>query len=455
MAGKPGDEVKMHIKDLPFKPGQEIVLSIKAVDGAGNIGNPFSQNIQVAFNQLPIHIKEPDISPFPPNSDLLKCGSLEISVLDLLDKVNPQTGRIIPEQKEGYKGGNHIFSAQNKLIRLHGSRNEHVAFQINFKGKSRETFVNYKFKNNSKLRVKLYEFGYVKTGSNNSKVEINVLPDPLLPFNGSFSIPSTAGKVRIENQLNHSIVLEAYIPHNEPPGKKTGTVSIQNGDRVLELDVELTVWDFTLPDKLSFVPEMNVYSKVSPYRGYEYYRLAHEHRTCLNRLPYAWSGKPDFSPEWNGSRFNWAEWDKRIGPLLDGSAFNDMPRRGEPVDMMYLPFSENWPVNIFKHYTPSYWADEAFTPEYESMLKKSFRLFAKHCNEKKWYDTIFQFYLNNKIYYRSKYHKSSAPWLFDEPMNTQDFWALRWYGLLWRSAVDQVEGDAKNVVQGRYLLQRV
>jgi len=31
--------------------------------------------------------------------------------------------------------------------------------------------------------------------------------------------------------------------------------------------VELLVWNFTLPNKLSFVPEMNVYEAVSPYKG--------------------------------------------------------------------------------------------------------------------------------------------------------------------------------------------
>jgi hypothetical protein len=59
-----------------------------------------------------------------------------------------------------------------------------------------------------------------------------------------------------------------------------------------------------------------------------------------------------------------------------------------------------------------------------------------------WEDTIFQFYLNNKIYHRKKYHRASAPWVFDEPINTQDFWALRWYGLLWQESVQPVRGNA-------------
>ncbi len=188
---------------------------------------------------------------------------------------------------------------------------------------------------------------------------------------------------------------------------------------------------------------MNAYGTVSPYKGYEYYRLAHEHRTCINRLPYGWNGLPSFAPAWDGDDFDWRKWDQKVEPLLDGSAFDDLPRKHEPVDVFYLPFSENWPVNIFEHYKPSYWADEAFTDQYQEKLKKAYTAFVKHCNEKKWHDTIFQFYLNNKIYHRKKFRQSSAPWIFDEPVNTQDFWALRWYGLLWRSAVHPVMGNAK------------
>ena len=50
----------------------------------------------------------------------------------------------------------------------------------------------------------------------------------------------------------------------------------------LPLAVKLTVWDFTLPDHLSFLPEMNCYGLPENERAY--YRLAHRHRTVLNRL---------------------------------------------------------------------------------------------------------------------------------------------------------------------------
>ena len=447
MAGKAGEEVKMHIRDLTFQPGEVIDLTIKPVDSAGNIGKPYTRKIRLSSNPRSVHILEADIKHFPPHISLPTVGGLKVAVVDLLDKIDPITGKMIPSQKEGYKGGNHIYSANKKLIRLQAARNEHVAFQLNLEGKAEEIFIKYVFNQNPNLLPKIFEFAYVK--EKKTKEEIStILPDPLIQLNGHFSIPSNAGKVTVPNQTNHSLICELYVPHEELSGKKKGKVTITVGKQVLELDVDLTVWDFTLPNKLSFIPEMNAYGLIFPFNNYDYYRLAHVHRTCVNRLPYGWKGSPYFAPKWKGEEFDWSEWDQNIGPLLDGSAFEDLPRRNEPVDVLYLPLTENWPVSIFENYKPSYWADEAFAPQYGKELKKAFSAFARHFEKKKWHDTIFQFYLNNKVYRRKNYNKSSAPWVFDEPINTQDFWALRWYGILWRSAVDHVDGNSKMWYRG-------
>jgi len=437
MAGKPGQEVRMHIHNLPFQSGENIDLSIRPVDNAGNIGQAFSQTIQLSkgFEQAAVPPDAPE--PFPPSEELPGVGEVKISVTDLVDKTDPENGKMIPDHPIGYKGGNHIFSAKEKTVRLQCARNETICFQLNLEGPARNISLKYSFDPYPALKSKVYQIANVKIADKNKM--ISILPDPLIPLeeeNGTW-------KITASEQANQSLLCEVYIPHEESAGKKNGSLSISVGDQSLELKVDLTVWNFTLPDKLSFIPEMNAYGTVSPFQGYEYYRLAHEHRTCINRLPCGWNGKPAFAPEWRGNNFDWSQWDQKVSPLLDGTAFDDLPRKKEPVDVFYLPFSENWPVNLFAHYTPSYWADEAFAPQYSEELKKSFALFAAHCNEKKWHDTIFQFYLNNKVYYREKYPQSSAPWIFDEPVNTQDFWALRWYGILWHTALSRVKGNAQ------------
>ena len=447
MAGKPGEEVRMHIQDLSFKSGELISLTISPVDSVGNVGQPLTKTMKLSSNLCLLDIPEADIKPFSPSKNLPTVGGLKVSVVDLLDKIDPRTGKMIPARKEGYKGGNHIFSAIKKTVRLRAARNETICFQLNLEGTARDILVNYTFDQSPNLKPKIYQFAYVNMVNEHGKV-ISVFPDPLIPFSGTCSIPSTTGQVRVLDQANHSLICELYVPHEVYAGRKRGKVSISVGEENLELEVDLTVWNFTLPNKLSFVPEMNAYGIVSPYKDYEYYRLAHEHRTCINRLPYGWNGLPSFAPKWKGNDFDWQEWDQKAGPLLDGSAFKDLPRKHEPVDLFYLPFNENWPVSVFENYRASYWADEAFTDQYKENMKKAFTSFATHCNEKRWHETIFQFYLNNKVYYRDKFSQSSAPWIFDEPVNTQDFWALRWYGILWHLAVNSMMGDAKMWYRG-------
>jgi len=438
MAGNSGEEVKMHIQDMGFAVGEEIVLSIRAVDSAGNAGQPFTKTVRLSQGYELPDINMIDVSPFPPRTALPQVGGIKVSVVDILDKIEPGTGKMIPPREDGYKGGNHLFSAEKKIIRLQAARNETIGFQVILEGIMTPQNINLscKFDQSPNLLPKFYQFARTAVLDKNKK-PVSMLPDPLIPLKpcNQFSILNS------QFSILNSFLCEIYVPHETSPGEKKGKLILSEGKEQLELDIDLTVWNFTLPDKLSFVPEMNVYGTVSPYKNYDYYLLAHEHRTCINRLSYGWNGVPEFAPEWKGDHFDWTEWDEKVGPLLDGSAFVDLPRKNEPVDIFYLPFSENWPVSLANHYSPSYWADEAFSESYQTEMKKAFAAFASHCEEKNWRDTAFQFYLNNKITYRKSFPQSSAPWMFDEPVNTQDFWALRWYGLLWRSAVDPI---AKN-----------
>ncbi len=136
----------------------------------------------------------------------------------------------------------------------------------------------------------------------------------------------------------------------------------------MRLPVTLRVWDFTLPDHLSFLPEMNCYGL--PANERDYYRLAHRHRTVLNRVPYYQNGRVEDGcvPRWDSGRkaFDWSAWDRRFGPLLDGSAFSDLPRKGVPVDCFYLPLHENWPSLMEGNYNGDYWADRAFPESYRN-----------------------------------------------------------------------------------------
>jgi hypothetical protein len=233
---------------------------------------------------------------------------------------------------------------------------------------------------------------------------------------------------------------EIFVPKSAAAGRHT--VRLAEG-----CEVPLEVWDFALPERLSFVPQMNAYGLPSAQET-AYYRMAHEHRCCLNCLRYSWRGNVSdgCAPEpAAGGSWGWSAWDRRFGPLLDGSAFADLHRGRVPVDSFYLPLNENWPMDHERAYRGGYWIEKAYPDSYWAEFRAAGGRFARHIAEKGWSDTTFEFYLNNKVYFkaeRGSWSKCSAPWIFDEPANTQDFWALRRFG---REFLAATKG-AKNLV---------
>jgi hypothetical protein len=183
---------------------------------------------------------------------------------------------------------------------------------------------------------------------------------------------------------------------------------------------------------------MNAYSL--PGHELQYYRMAHEHRLTLNVLPYHWQGsRLDAGPviRADGS-WDWAAWDVQYGPLFDGSAFADLPRAGVPIEAFYLMLNEGWPMDHDAHFKGGYWIEDAYDAGYWEKFREGAGRIAQHLAEKKWSETMFEFYLNNKVSFKTGgWRRTTAAWILDEPSNTQDFWALRWYGLeFWRAVAE-------------------
>lgn len=234
---------------------------------------------------------------------------------------------------------------------------------------------------------------------------------------------------------------DIYATKSMPPGDykivvKSATKSATKTVRV---------WGLTLPDQLSFIPQMNCYGL--PSNETTYYQLCHDHRTTLNSLRYGWTGKvaSDAVPKRNpDGSLDWSKWDEKWGPLFDGSAFKHLKRGAVPVEAFYLPINENWPMNHEQHFRGGYWVEDAYSDEYWQEFQSIVRDFAKHLEEKKYRDTLFEFYLNNKVYFKEqrggRWDGCSAPWVFDEPVNTQDFWALRRFGVEFWKGIENAKG---------------
>ena len=90
------------------------------------------------------------------------------------------------------------------------------------------------------------------------------------------------------------------------------------------------------------------------------------------------------APRWDekAQRLDWTAWDRRFGPLLDGSAFANQPRKGVPVECFYLPLHENWPSPMEGNYKGGYWADQAFPDSYRRAFVSASRQMAEHFRDR-------------------------------------------------------------------------
>jgi Domain of unknown function (DUF4091) len=444
LAGIAGARVEMHLRDLKSQAGPEHKLAVRAVDAAGNRGPEATATIRIS-TRVPARLPrlKPDAGPTDRSSVLPRLGDVDVAIIDELDKVNPSTGELIPAQAKGYEVANHLWDAAARRVTLQAAQNEFVAFQVMLRGDSPagaikgELIFDGAAGKTISVAVERYHPVPARGGP---------MPDPIVPM--SFGAES---RMRAKYQSLH---VEVYIPHGVAPGEYPGTIKLSASARpsdsaaldqeALSLPVSLRVWDFTLPDHLSFLPEMNCYGL--PDDELDYYRLAHRHRTVLNRVPYNQAGRVQdgCAPLWDKARLklDWSRWDRRFGPLLDGTAFADLPRKGVPVECFYLPLHENWPSPMEGNYNGEYWADRAFPDSYRQAFVAAAKEIAAHLTEKKWNETLFQGFLNNKNNFKANgWSRGSSPWLLDEPASFQDFWALRYFARAAHEGINQAAKD--------------
>ncbi|MFH1848376.1 MAG: glycoside hydrolase domain-containing protein, partial [Candidatus Omnitrophota bacterium] len=212
-----------------------------------------------------VRIQEPSgKDPDAPQGD----NDHDIYIQDSLVKVFPDHPRFLGKA--------------DKTVKLNAAQNEFESAQISIMASKRKLdsielnpndFVRIDGGKGaiSKRNVILYSVGYVNT----KKPYYNTprtgpWPDPLLPLDGP---------VDIEEKMFKTFWLQVYVPKDSPAGVYLGTIGITENGAILDsVKVNLTVWDFSLPDeahlKTAFDLKESIllkyYPKEQDEEGYEY-----------------------------------------------------------------------------------------------------------------------------------------------------------------------------------------
>jgi Family of unknown function (DUF6067) len=398
-----------------------------------------------------------------------RSGALRAWAFGECEKVHPVSGNLLEEVGAAdygrapagdYRRRSAVWDGATSAIHLAGARNEFVAFQLCVEatsGELRNVRVEVSVPG---TRVEVFKNWYVRDGDWFAEVAA--------PQRDAFSIPDPLNHVA--GQRNQSLFVDVWIPHDMVAGNYPGRVRISaDGVAPFELPVALTVRPFTLPDTLSFDVDLNGYgTPADAEHELAMHQLAHAHRATLNLLGYNQAGRADAAavPSLEGSGRairvkDWAAFDQRFGRYYDGSAFADLPRRRAPLAHAYLPFCEGWPSDIRRHYrytsaTTAYPdlivehalrappIEEAFDPEFKDEFVAVVRQFAEHFRAKGWQRTQFQFYLNDKYFFKDPKQggRGSSWWLLDEPMHRDDWLALRFFGGMFGQALSESPNPA-------------
>ncbi|MFW6159139.1 MAG: hypothetical protein ACOC8E_07265, partial [Planctomycetota bacterium] len=312
--------------------------------------------------------------------------------------------------------------------------------------------------------IRLFAVWYVKSGRR---------------WYGEYAVPIARGrgidvpwsKNSVPAQRNQAFFLDMLVPKGTPAGRYRGRLSVSaRGVDPVVLPVELRVHAFTLPDELNFYGDLNSYrtpGRAGSKTFRESHRLAHAHRCTIVTVLYKHRGTvdphvvPPVAGRGDHQRVkDWAEFDRNCGPLFDGSMFKGCPRDGVPVNYFYLPFHENWPNPIAEHYAydgkqhgrgsvkahamKSKPIGEAFSDEFKAGFRAVARDFARHARERGWTKTRFMGCFNNKWYYKANWRGrgsyGTSWWLFDEPVNYDDWCAIAFFGRLFKEGVRGVDG---------------
>jgi hypothetical protein len=434
------------IVDLP--PDKDVRIGVAAVDRAGNTGPTATVRTRTS---PALTVPRLPASPFEPQpGEPPRLGKTTVWACPEVTKIDPRTAKAMNEQpRTPFRLANPVWDGSKRTVRLAAAAGEIVSFQVVLEGPSRDVSLRVSDlggpRTISRSGARLWRTWYVKGQ-----------PAYALPLRGAMRCPMADNKV--DGQRAQTVTIDYHMPVGTPSGRYAGTVSLHDGDSVLELPLVVQVYGVTIPESLFFNVELNCYGgpgRAGSERFKDSFRLAHYHRATINRVPYSQGGgrHDDWIPETgsNGEVTDWTTFDRNLGGLLDGSWFKDNPRTRVPVHLLYMPHFEGYPLDFRKHYRAGEGVsmqsgnrenatrhhilapppEKALSAEYAAAFVRNVRAFREHFDDKGWNRTMFQMYQNCK---GTSWEYSL--WTMDEPYKTADWAALNYWAGLWKRAVD-------------------
>ena len=349
-------------------------------------------------------------------------GSVRVWATGEDTRVNPETGRYFENRPDihadypsgDYRQKNSVWDASAKRITLRAARNESVAFQLvvatdlSLKG-IEVSFDRLEGPDGAVISgdyVALFKEWYVRVLRPSSGYEETSLgpgwyPDALIPsrtgHSVQFELPDwkcgmdLGGRARAHRvgngvgatQRNQAVWVDVYIPGERseaPPGTYTGVLSVRWEGGQEEVLVELTVWDFALPDEIHCRGDIfnTTIKEMSPEMAMAYYQMARRHRW----QPGVSSCRPSLKIAGGKVSINWDAYDAALGPYLDGSAFTESngywgPGYGRPIDHILLPFDCEKGGNLARAW-PMPMPEGDPTPEFEAVWVEAARQVKEH-----------------------------------------------------------------------------
>ena len=381
--------------------------------------------------------------------------ALRVCAVPGLVKINPVAGEVMSGDLGVPGSVSRAMNTANSVwdgrqVRLFGARGEYVSFQLCLENASRAPLAAIDVEARAMkgpagatippADIELFSVWYAKNRRGQWQ------PAYCVPIErgATLALPQSAN--RLPDQRNQMVYVDLYIPKDAKAGDYSGAIAVHAGQNAkIEIPVNLEVLNFSLPDRLSFRPELNAYR--IPPRAQDYYRLAHQHRCVLN----CWAWRPQVSGSGASIQVDWSQYDNFVGPLLTGQAFAANRRAGVPVECMYLPFEDSWPTplseasyayhgawprqgdplsTLVTHYLTAPPIERGLSDQYRDAFWAVQREFIEHFQQKGYTKTEMQCYFGGKAINRINYG-TNVWWTTDEPYYWDDWSALHYFLELW------------------------